>query len=303
MALARAFFLTFVRRQASIIFSVIPSVLLLLSLGYILTMSQRGPQLDTAAQSVDSALVKTMLDRYSFLARNMTVRIQTAEEALIRVRKRQDIVLRKKKVQRFVSPSEATGKIDQGASQESSGGDSEDETDEERGQRMEDEEKEQLQLIGFNPADKSYRRFRPDFKCGVQTPSLPDGDVVECNANSEAPCCSGLGWCGKSKAHCSCETCVNYAAHLKFRLGKVEILHAQRECDTISHDLGPFKTPEECAKKLVDDIDCGRMFMISKNYPEWGCRCCTMQSQPAAEVKPEWSIYTAELIPENGPFR
>ncbi|CAE7709956.1 spin [Symbiodinium necroappetens] len=52
------------------------------------------------------------------------------------------------------------------------------------------EEEEQRKLIGYNEAAKTFKRFRPDFKCGSRVPLLPDEEVVECDRLSVTPCCS-----------------------------------------------------------------------------------------------------------------
>lgn len=33
---------------------------------------------------------------------------------------------------------------------------------------------------------------------------------MECDPKLEFPCCSSIGWCGKTKAHCECKGCVDY---------------------------------------------------------------------------------------------
>eukprot|EP00929_Paragymnodinium_shiwhaense_P081437 TRINITY_DN42601_c0_g1_i1.p1 TRINITY_DN42601_c0_g1~~TRINITY_DN42601_c0_g1_i1.p1 ORF type:complete len:274 (+),score=82.03 TRINITY_DN42601_c0_g1_i1:102-923(+) len=88
-----------------------------------------------------------------------------------------------------------------------------DEESEEAEASPEDAEEErqlQLKLINYNPANKTFLRWRSDFKCGPGTPDLPDEQVVECNPRSRMPCCSALGWCGITRAHCVCATCIDY---------------------------------------------------------------------------------------------
>merc|ERR1712194_775588 len=70
--------------------------------------------------------------------------------------------------------------------------------------------KEQNELIKYDEATKTFKRFRPDFKCGSRVPLLPDEEQVECERASSSPCCSSLGWCGKSRNHCRCPTCIDY---------------------------------------------------------------------------------------------
>ena len=35
---------------------------------------------------------------------------------------------------------------------------------------------------------------------------------MECDPDSDFPCCSALGWCGATKQHCHCKGCVSYKA-------------------------------------------------------------------------------------------
>lgn len=55
----------------------------------------------------------------------------------------------------------------------------------------------------------------PNGRCGIEFPA-DNGNPGQCdpsaNANEKGPCCSPLGWCGNSAAHCDCPTCVNYSA-------------------------------------------------------------------------------------------
>merc|ERR1712088_814676 len=50
-------------------------------------------------------------------------------------------------------------------------------------------------------------------KCGTKN-LLPDGRPGQCDpngwANKVGPCCSNLGWCGNSAAHCKCADCIDY---------------------------------------------------------------------------------------------
>lgn len=60
--------------------------------------------------------------------------------------------------------------------------------------------------------EEAYARFRADMKCGSQVPKLADGGPVECDAHGPSPCCSHLGWCGRTRGHCRCKECVIYRA-------------------------------------------------------------------------------------------
>lgn len=54
-------------------------------------------------------------------------------------------------------------------------------------------------------------RWRRDNKCGKRVAPLEDGSVVECDPHGDYPCCSRIGWCGRSMDHCSCKPgCIDY---------------------------------------------------------------------------------------------
>merc|ERR1712025_1253399 len=50
-------------------------------------------------------------------------------------------------------------------------------------------------------------------RCGSQH-LLPNGQPGQCDPNGRAnqvgPCCSSIGWCGNSAAHCDCPECIDY---------------------------------------------------------------------------------------------
>ena len=58
--------------------------------------------------------------------------------------------------------------------------------------------------------------WRSDGRCGLNNP-LDDGRPGQCdpnaNANEKGPCCSSLGWCGNSDAHCKCAGCQDFTVH------------------------------------------------------------------------------------------
>lgn len=210
-------------------------------------------------QSVDPALMMA----YQSVLRNMTVRVQTAEQALQRIQDAQEAIVARTTPKPKVSARQRVAGQPQGAAQgvaqakhmrsetyrppanaaqasagpearsgaggaggQGAASEEEEEFDEaEAEKRSEMEEYEQKQMIGFNEADGSFqRRFRSDFKCGSRVPPLPDDEVVECDpwSSSANTCCSSLGWCGASRQHCKCETCVDY------RLKKEALLSKQR---------------------------------------------------------------------------
>jgi len=61
-------------------------------------------------------------------------------------------------------------------------------------------------------------KWRGDLRCGQgNTPTgeyfsftLPNGQVAECDPDSEKPCCSSWGYCGNGAEWCECPTCIDY---------------------------------------------------------------------------------------------
>jgi len=52
------------------------------------------------------------------------------------------------------------------------------------------------------------QKWRTDGRCGPT--KLLNGMPGECDPDSDFPCCSKYGWCGKLKDHCECPECVDY---------------------------------------------------------------------------------------------
>eukprot|EP00931_Biecheleriopsis_adriatica_P108479 TRINITY_DN82802_c0_g1_i1.p1 TRINITY_DN82802_c0_g1~~TRINITY_DN82802_c0_g1_i1.p1 ORF type:complete len:239 (+),score=75.75 TRINITY_DN82802_c0_g1_i1:54-770(+) len=190
-----------------------------------------GVQGSTARQQ---GLEMEVVERHAALVKNMTVRLQTAEQALLDLKQAHEELLKKHKEERALrhsmkdmakrgggapvpapAPSqpvpaasvEKTAAKEPAAEEEEEGDDGDGASSE---AEKEAEEKEQRQLIEYNDVSGTYKRFRPDDKCGSRVPLLPDEEVVECDPKGETPCCSSLGWCGKTKAHCRCATCIDY---------------------------------------------------------------------------------------------
>eukprot|EP00928_Gymnodinium_smaydae_P084096 TRINITY_DN6734_c0_g1_i1.p2 TRINITY_DN6734_c0_g1~~TRINITY_DN6734_c0_g1_i1.p2 ORF type:complete len:240 (-),score=64.54 TRINITY_DN6734_c0_g1_i1:58-777(-) len=163
------------------------------------------------------------------LLRNLTVRLRTAEAALERLR-RDGRKASKSPARRSAPAARAApapppapeenvyrsdGKSeddeeDDDSKGEKAGGSSPDADEEEQDKQREREYEDQLTLIKYDKSANTFLRYRPDFKCGTRAPILPDDTVVECNAAGPSPCCSSLGWCGSTKAHCNCPVCVDY---------------------------------------------------------------------------------------------
>mmetsp|Transcript_17708 Transcript_17708/g.41163 ORF Transcript_17708/g.41163 Transcript_17708/m.41163 type:complete len:237 (+) Transcript_17708:127-837(+) len=184
-----------------------------------------------------------VIDLYAAVLRNMTHRIETAEQVLLLLDRRREQALKQAAETAAAAAGVESAKTTtlrkqtvatKGANAAPQGGKSqpatviddaveadvptepEEEFDEEAEERA---RKDQLRMIGYNPATKYYRRYRPDFKCGDRVPSLPDGEVVECNPQGNGPCCSSLGWCGKTREHCKCQLCVDYRLPADVRNG------------------------------------------------------------------------------------
>ena len=50
--------------------------------------------------------------------------------------------------------------------------------------------------------------WRSDRRCGSSFPR--NGKPGQCNPNGNEPCCSSIGYCGLSDAHCKCSGCTDY---------------------------------------------------------------------------------------------
>eukprot|EP00933_Yihiella_yeosuensis_P006862 TRINITY_DN11168_c0_g1_i1.p1 TRINITY_DN11168_c0_g1~~TRINITY_DN11168_c0_g1_i1.p1 ORF type:complete len:329 (-),score=79.02 TRINITY_DN11168_c0_g1_i1:163-1149(-) len=262
----------------------------------------------------DRALVEMALERYKLLARNMSLRLETAEQSVRELNRRQEALSKgkpigKEKVTIGPAPARpappappADDKDRQQETKEETKEETEEpeepeepeETEEERQKRVEAEEKEQKELIQYDEIKKTFRRYRGDYKCGNKVPPLPDADAsaVECEPGFKAPCCSALGWCGRSAEHCTCEMCADYSHKVKVTFGELKLIAPKRECETPAENIGEFKTPEECARQAIVQKECGNSIMFSESYPEWGCRCCAIDTPPAEQGEGDlWSVY------------
>lgn len=177
---------------------------------------------------------KAVLDFHAAMLKNMSMRVQTAEQALLDLRqahldlrKKHDEATALRRATRAVAqrgggpppapeaspaaPEEATEEAQRSEVAEDIDGEDQDGAEGPASEEQQKaEEEEQRKLIGYNEVTKTFKRFRPDFKCGSRVPLLPDDEVVECDRLSVTPCCSALGWCGRTKGHCRCATCIDY---------------------------------------------------------------------------------------------
>eukprot|EP00929_Paragymnodinium_shiwhaense_P001613 TRINITY_DN101850_c0_g1_i1.p1 TRINITY_DN101850_c0_g1~~TRINITY_DN101850_c0_g1_i1.p1 ORF type:complete len:345 (-),score=76.36 TRINITY_DN101850_c0_g1_i1:48-1082(-) len=259
--------------------------------------------------------VGRVLERHATLVSNLTIRLQTAESALVMVRDNmtqrlvrqsqklssQVDTLRKmeqmQKVQSkrvpaaarpapqsvvVVADSEESAKddtddgVDDIEDGESGAEDSQDDGGSENMLTSEEEEKEHRVQIEFNPSTGKFKHSRGDYKCGDRVPLLPDGNLTGCDPTSDMPCCSAEGWCGKSRAHCRCGGCTDFRKLHRIAIRDVRLVQEKRECQTIAENLNEFLRPEDCARKAVKTETCGKHIMWSDKYKEWGCRCCAV---------------------------
>jgi len=247
----------------------------------------------------DRAMVALALDRYKVLARNVTLRVEAAESALRELRK----TAAKVQIQQETTSEQPAGDLpgegdaapfDAGSEE----ADEPEETEEERAKRQEEEENEQKLLIQFDEVTGKFRRWRGDYRCADKVPLLPDGESVECAPGFDAPCCSALGWCGRAAAHCKCDMCTDYRYKAKISFKNFALHMKKRECETIAANVGEFKDPEDCARAAMDNPECGKLIMHSSNYPDWGCRCCALDTPAGSDAKPEWNVWAFEVTEE-----
>ncbi|CAJ1343767.1 unnamed protein product [Effrenium voratum] len=204
------------------------AIILILSL---LLMLYSSP--DVSRAGAEGGSQKAVLDFHAALLKNMSMRVHTAEQALMELRqahldlrKKQDEAIALRRATLSVAkrgggapapPPPAPSESHEEPAADSAEAEVPAEEDAEDGaegpaseEQQKMEEEEQRKLIGYNEVTKTFKRFRPDFRCGSRVPLLPDDEVVECDRLSVTPCCSALGWCGRTKGHCRCATCIDY---------------------------------------------------------------------------------------------
>lgn len=64
-----------------------------------------------------------------------------------------------------------------------------------------------------------------------------------------------------------------------------------RECGTQQKNLGTFNSAMACAMQVEKEKDCGPVFMWSKIYPSWGCRCCKYGKADHGNENELWDLY------------
>jgi len=163
-------------------------------------------------------------------------------------------------------------------------------------------------LSGFGGDDCSnVQEWRSDAQCGSQFP-LPSGGPAQCNPEDTDGfvCCSNLGHCGNTAAHCACDGCIDYS--VKFRLasstgagtrsaGRVEVYHngewgticddywelddAAMVCKALGFD-GATEAPlvaaygEGSGTIFLDDVQCGpnAARLDDCTHADWGVHNC-----------------------------
>lgn len=308
--------------KQGLLFIAFCGALLLVGLFFIDPSTSRNHGGSLTLRGGDRAMLELVLDKYKVLARNVTLRVESLERAVLDLREgahksrhrpkhgdngdheHHEEVPHHGEVPHQEGDKEGAADKDPDANlppEEAPAeapfpfNDEPEETEEERAKRQEAEEKLQKEMIFFNQSTGQYLRYRTDSKCGSQVPPLPDGEMVECPPGFDQPCCSALGWCGRLGDHCKCEMCSDYRYKANVTFLGMKLKKAKRECETIAADLGPFSTPEECARTAANDGECGKMIMFSFNYPNWGCRCCAIDTPEGDEEKDAWNVYAYEV--------
>lgn len=250
----------------------------------------RSPALFPGGDARDPQDLDRLMGHYGKLVRNMSIRIQTAEQLLRQVQR--DQAQRMLQVDAAASASNSAPVV--AAAPPKDDDDDGEESDDARQKREDRAEKQQRDMIHYDEATRRLRPWRSDFQCGDRVPLLPDGEVVECDPKSD-PCCSNLGWCGKTDEHCKCDTCIDYSnAAPTVSPPEARLTNEERECESAGPSLGDAATAEDCADLLLASKEaCSRSFMFSRNYPSWGCRCCAVRTSAGSDLKPDWDVYVA----------
>lgn len=177
---------------------------------------------------------RALLVRYNGVLRNMTSRVRTTELALLRLQRLHAAAVqaaedqKPSKIYPAAKKNEDEAKVEEEKESDmdaEEGGEEEQETEEKQredeeeedqdqdgdpAEKRKQEEAKQYEQIQFDAKTQTYRRWRADYRCGSKALPLPDGGKVECHAESFAPCCSVIGWCGSRKEHCKCPGCIDY---------------------------------------------------------------------------------------------
>lgn len=73
-----------------------------------------------------------------------------------------------------------------------------------------------------------------------------------------------------------------------------EPLQSAAQCKQEALDLGSgMDTAAHCAPKVNHFSKCGDIFMFSKAYPAWGCRCCKSDDVHIFDPNSLWNLYSS----------
>jgi len=134
-------------------------------------------------------------------------------------------------------------------------------------------------------------------ECGKQVKNLGNLGLEECalKVQEDAQCVSGVFmWSESYQNHWGCRCCTNAENpihHDLWDLYAVEatLMMSRVECGKQVKNLGD-QTVEQCALDVEADDECiSGVFMYSKSYPVWGCRCCTNAEDPITHNL--WNLY------------
>lgn len=71
-------------------------------------------------------------------------------------------------------------------------------------------------------------------------------------------------------------------------------IQTSTQCATEATYFQSLLSPNACARKMTHHAECSDLFMFSTSYPEWGCRCCSLNgSQNLTDNDSNWALYSA----------
>lgn len=79
-----------------------------------------------------------------------------------------------------------------------------------------------------------------------------------------------------------------------------EPIQTSAQCTAEGAYLGEFNFPHGCAEMIANHPSCGDLFMFSTNYPEWGCRCCSIDVQNNTTGNDNWAIFSSAKCNRKG---
>ena len=79
-----------------------------------------------------------------------------------------------------------------------------------------------------------------------------------------------------------------------------EPIQTSAQCTADEVNLGEFNSPHGCAVAIANQPTCGDLFMFSATYPEWGCRCCSIDVQHNTTGNDNWALYSSAKCNRKG---